>query len=365
MSARRAVRAVIAAVAIASAAPAFAQTNNRRASPHGGRSINILSANGADTCTGQSRLTVGPNVDVSNECGPQSETYITVNPRVRRCSPADRTRSSVCRCAATSPPTAARDGAASICRCRRAKGNGIDFGSDPVAGVRLERQRLLQLHRRVFRQRQRDQWHRDGRRAIHRRRPDLPAVHGVLARGRHQSFQRQADDRGRHEPGQPVPRLRVRGVGCGVRRFHRRRRARLRVPPITARRSPSRAIDDPRGPGRAIGAVPFVGPTAKCTPRGTITPRTRSPSIARSTAASTWGTPHVIASKRLPFDIAIPAEFSRGALVYPACDTDRSSGPHRGRLYCSWMDLTRRREHRHLRVLFRRWRHDVVGGRGR
>src|SRR2546422_5284089 len=25
---------------------------------------------------------------------------------------------------------------------------------------------------------------------------------------------------------------------------------------------------------------------------------------------------------------------------YPACDTDRSKSAHRGRLYCSWMDLT-------------------------
>jgi hypothetical protein len=48
----------------------------------------------------------------------------------------------------------------------------------------------------------------------------------------------------------------------------------------------------------------------------------------------------VIAPKRLPFDIGVPAEFSRGALVYPSCDTDRSAGAHRGRLYCSWMDLT-------------------------
>ncbi|HEV8190914.1 MAG TPA: sialidase family protein, partial [Ktedonobacterales bacterium] len=36
----------------------------------------------------------------------------------------------------------------------------------------------------------------------------------------------------------------------------------------------------------------------------------------------------------------VPAESSRGALLYPACDADRSSGPNRGALYCSWMDLT-------------------------
>ena len=54
----------------------------------------------------------------------------------------------------------------------------------------------------------------------------------------------------------------------------------------------------------------------------------------------TWDRPRTIANKRLPFDIAVPAEATRGALVYPACDTDRSAGAHRGRLYCSWMDLT-------------------------
>src|SRR5437899_6569454 len=39
-------------------------------------------------------------------------------------------------------------------------------------------------------------------------------------------------------------------------------------------------------------------------------------------------------------DVCSSDLFSRRALVYPACDTDRSRGPHRGRLYCSWMDLT-------------------------
>ena len=47
-----------------------------------------------------------------------------------------------------------------------------------------------------------------------------------------------------------------------------------------------------------------------------------------------------MAKKAIPFDIAIPAEKYRGALVYPSCDVDRSTSPHRGRLVCSWMDLT-------------------------
>jgi hypothetical protein len=56
-------------------------------------------------------------------------------------------------------------------------------------------------------------------------------------------------------------------------------------------------------------------------------------------AGKTWATQRVIASKKLAFDIDIPAESFRGALVYPVLDVDRSNGPHRGRIYCSWMDL--------------------------
>jgi len=99
-------------------------------------------------------------------------------------------------------------------------------------------------------------------------------------------------------------------------------------------------VDDPRGPGGSIGADPFVGPNGEVYVAwndyvaNTIT-------FNRSfDGGATFGSPTVIASKQIPFDIAIPAEFVRGALVYPACDADRSSGPNRGRLYCSWMDLT-------------------------
>jgi hypothetical protein len=53
----------------------------------------------------------------------------------------------------------------------------------------------------------------------------------------------------------------------------------------------------------------------------------------------TFGTPSVVASKSIPFDIGIPAISFRRALIYPACDADRSNGPHRGRLHCSWTDI--------------------------
>jgi hypothetical protein len=99
-------------------------------------------------------------------------------------------------------------------------------------------------------------------------------------------------------------------------------------------------IDDPRGPGRAIAAVPFVGPNGEVYvawndyAANTIT-------LNKSLdGGASWGTPVVVATKNLAFDFAVPAESFRGALVYPSCDADRSNGAHRGRLYCSWMDLT-------------------------
>ena len=98
--------------------------------------------------------------------------------------------------------------------------------------------------------------------------------------------------------------------------------------------------DNPSGPGRSIGAVPFVGPD------GTLAVAWNDfaanvIAVNRSfDGGVTWNTPGTIAPKVIPFDIGIPAESFRRALVYPACDADRSTGPHRGRLYCAWMDLT-------------------------
>src|SRR5205085_8967277 len=91
--------------------------------------------------------------------------------------------------------------------------------------------------------------------------------------------------------------------------------------------------------GRGIGAVPSAGPNADVYVAWNDYAANTIAFTRSRDGGRTWDQPGVIAGKRLPFDIAIPAEFSRGALVYPACDSDRSAGAHRGRLYCSWMDL--------------------------
>jgi len=97
--------------------------------------------------------------------------------------------------------------------------------------------------------------------------------------------------------------------------------------------------DDPSGPGRSIGAVPFVGPNGELYVAWNDYKANTIEFNRSFDGGATWGAQSVISSKTLPFDIAIPAQQTRGSLVYPACDSDRSGGAHNGRLYCSWMDL--------------------------
>jgi hypothetical protein len=99
-------------------------------------------------------------------------------------------------------------------------------------------------------------------------------------------------------------------------------------------------VDDPSGPGRSIGASPAVGPLGEVYAAWNDY-RANAIVFNRSfDGGNTWGTPGTVSRKTLPFDIGIPAESFRRALVYPSLDVDRSSGIHRGRIYCSWMDLT-------------------------
>src|SRR5215813_13358993 len=98
--------------------------------------------------------------------------------------------------------------------------------------------------------------------------------------------------------------------------------------------------DDPSGPGRSIGTSPSVGPNGELYVSWNDYKANVIAFNSSLDGGKTWGTQGTISSKVIPFDIGIPAESFRRALVYPSMDTDRSSGPHRGRLYCSWIDLT-------------------------
>jgi len=90
------------------------------------------------------------------------------------------------------------------------------------------------------------------------------------------------------------------------------------------------------GPVGDIGADPFVDPD------GTVHVAwhrdVQNPLLETSSSTDggqTFGPTHVIALTQVVFDIAIPAMSSRRALLYPACGADGA-----GRLFCSWMDGT-------------------------
>src|SRR5438477_167231 len=71
-------------------------------------------------------------------------------------------------------------------------------------------------------------------------------------------------------------------------------------------------VDDPSGQGRAIGAVPFVGPNGEVYVAWNDYAANTIAFNRSLDGGVTWGKSGVIASKRLPFDTAIPAEFRRG-----------------------------------------------------
>jgi hypothetical protein len=286
-------------------------------------------------------LNVGANVDVSNECGPQSETYIAINPGNSKVLAAgsneifrDPMRGYF------STDSGASWGAVDLPLPDPIGTNGIRFGSDPTL-VFDSRGNAFYGYIVVF----------------------FGSGNGI--NGTEMAVAKSTDG------GRTYPGVTFFGFNGGSNHFNDK-------PMITAdanARSPFRdnvylawdaasggsataggvqvavssdhgatfnavRVDDPSGPGRSIGASPFVGPD------GTVYVAWNDIAanviaFARSAdGGATWQRPNIVSTKNAVFDVGIPAELFRRALVYPACDADRSSGPHRGRLYCSWMDLT-------------------------
>ena len=94
------------------------------------------------------------------------------------------------------------------------------------------------------------------------------------------------------------------------------------------------------GPNAVIGADPFVGPNGEVYVSWHDIQQNRLMVNSSFDGGVTFGKQRTIAPTIVAFDDGIPAMASRRALLYPACDTDRSGGANRGTLYCSWMDET-------------------------
>ena len=318
-----------------------AQNNGNSFTPRWWSKYQALLQNGAGGAAGiiNSAPVVGSNVDVSNECGPQSETFITLN--TQRPNSVAGGSNEIFRLPMRGYSSV--DGGASwsgvdLPLPPAIGTNGIDFGSDPSLAFDT-RGNVFYSYIVVF----------------------FSAGKGI--NGTELGVARSSDG------GKTYPSANFFSFSDGKDHFNDK-------PMIAADTNPGSSfrdnvyltwdaasggsssggirfarstdhgasfsvirIDNPNGPGKAIAAQPFVGPNGEVYAAWN--------DIAANTVAFnrsfdggvTFGTPSVVASKSIAFDIGIPAISFRRALIYPSCDADRSGGPHRGRLYCSWTDL--------------------------
>ena len=285
-------------------------------------------------------LTLGSNIDVSNECGPQSETFITINPVQPRILAAGSNE--IFRLPMRgyfSSNSGADWGGVDLPLPPPMGANGTDFGSDPSLAFDT-RGNLFYGYIVVF------------------------FGNGSGVNGSEMAVARSTDG------GQTYPNVSFFSFEGGSNHFNDK----PMITTDTNLNSPRRdnvyiawdaavggstgggirvgastdhgatftvtRADDPSGPGKSIGASPAVGPNGELYVswndyKANVITFNRS-----FDGGLTWDTQRTIASKTIPFDIAIPAESFRAALVYPSMDVDRSTGPHRGRIYCSWMDQT-------------------------
>jgi len=296
---------------------------------------------GADAApVSTSSLALGSNVDVSNECGPQSETFITINPKQLRVLAAGSNE--IFRLPMRGYYSANEGtswGGVDLPLPPPKTKSGIDFGSDPTLAFDSSNNLFY------------------GYIVVH-----FGAGNGI--NGTEMAVARSVDG------GKTYPTVTFFGFENGTNHFNDK-------PMITADQnaiSPFRdnvyiawdaasggsrgggvrvarsqdhgatfsitRVDNPNGPGRSIGASPAVGPNGEVYVAWNDYSANAIIFNRSFDGGQTWGVPTTISAKTLPFDIRIPAESFRGALVYPSLDVDRSSGAHRGRIYCSWMDLT-------------------------
>src|SRR5215471_18732238 len=263
-------------------------------------------------------LSVGSNIDVSNECGPQSETFITINPVQPRILAAGSNE--IFRLPMRgyfSSNSGADWGGVDLPLPPPLGANGTDFGSDPSLAFDI-RGNVFYGYIVVF------------------------FGNGSGVNGSEMAVARSTDG------GQTYPNVSFFSFEGGSNHFNDKpmittdtnlnspRRDNvyiawdaasggstgggIRVASSTdhgATFTVTRA-DDPSGPGKSIGASPAVGPNGELYVswndyKANVIAFNRS-----FDGGLTWDTQRMISSKSIPFDIAIPAESFRGALVYPS-----------------------------------------------
>jgi hypothetical protein len=306
----------------------------------------FLRDNGGDAAIGStSSVGFGSNTDVSNECGPQSETFITINPnrpKVLAAGSNEIFRLPMRGYYSSNGGTSW--GGVDLPLPRPKSKTGTDFGSDPTLAFDTQGNLFY------------------GYIVVFFSAAGSPTSVGI--NGTEMAVARSADG------GKTYPTVTFFSFENGENHFNDK----PMITTDTNRASPFRdnvyiawdaasggstgggvrvgassdhgatfsiaRADDPSGPGGSIGASPAVGPNGEVYVAWNDYVANEIVFNRSFDGGHTWNQPVTVSGKTLPFDLAIPAESVRAALVYPSLGVDQSDGPHRGRIYCSWMDLT-------------------------
>lgn len=104
--------------------------------------------------------------------------------------------------------------------------------------------------------------------------------------------------------------------------------------------TPAQASEIGNGNNGGIGANPYVSPNGDVHVAWQDYAHSTVATSTSTDGGATWGSTVTIAQTSVPFSLALPSISSRGALLYPSCDSDVSAGAYRGTLYCSWWNGT-------------------------
>jgi hypothetical protein len=283
------IRWMILPLVVAAAAVGVAVTSSARGSsahdPTWWDKYTYLAKNGPTDGGGTtSSLTFGSNVDISNECGPQSETFITINTAQTKNLAAGSNEIFRLPMRGYFTTDGGKNWGGVDLPLPPPKGNGIDFGSDPSLAFD-SRGNLFYSYIVVF------------------------FGNGTGINGTEMAVARSTDG------GKTYPTVSFFSFENGSNHFNDK-------PMITTDLNAASRFRDNIYVAWNDYAQNVIA-------------------FNRSfDGGNTWDTQRVVSPKTVPFEIAVPAEFFRKALVYPSLGVDTSNGPHRGRLYCSWTDLT-------------------------
>ncbi|GAC1676496.1 MAG: hypothetical protein PVS2B2_12290 [Candidatus Acidiferrum sp.] len=329
-------------VCLACGSLSFAQNKSAHA-PTWWAKYEYLSKNGASTgVASSSSLSVGSNVDVSNECGPQSETYVTLNPSHPKvlAGGSNEIFRDPMRGYSSTDGGSSWDGVDLPLPPPLQGTNDTRFGSDPSLAFDTHGN-LFYSYIVVFFGNGSGV---DGSEMAVAHSTDGGKSYPQVTYFDFQSGSNHFNDKpmittdtntsSRFRDNVYVAWDSSSGGSATAGGIHVARSSDAGATYSIAR------VDNPSGPGQGIGAVPFVGPNGEVYVAWNDYQNNVIAFNRSFDGGVTWGAQNTVAAKTAAFDVGIPSESFRRALVYSACDADRSSGPHRGRLYCSWMDIT-------------------------